>query len=256
MDVTLVVPCYNEEKRLDPDAFLTALEGDARLRIRFVDDGSTDGTLALLERFAAEHDRIEVQSLEKNGGKGEAVRRGMMAALERTELAGYWDADLATPLDEIPRFVAQLDADPGLDVVLGSRVRLLGREIERQLYRHLYGRVFATAVSMMLGLRVYDTQCGAKLFRSTEVVRAAFAQGPFLSRWIFDVELLARLIGGWEDEGVEASEKIVEQPLRVWREIPGSKVGPGDAVRAAAELRQIAKKYRGPLGRRRGRVRI
>jgi len=257
MDVTVVVPCFNEEKRLDPGAFHAALDAEPRLRFRFVDDGSSDGTRALLERTAAERpERIAVQSLEKNSGKGEAVRQGMIAALDEGGYAGYWDADLATPLREIPVFMEALDGNEKLEVVLGSRVRLLGREIERQLYRHLYGRVFATAVSVMLGLRVYDTQCGAKLFRSSEVVRAAFEDGRFLSRWIFDVELLARLITRWEDAGVEASEKIVEQPLRQWREIPGSKVGPRDAVRAAVELRQIQRKYRGTLRQRRSRVRI
>lgn len=244
--VILVVPCYNEEQRLAPEAFLGALKAQPRLSLCFVNDGSTDDTLGVLNALVAKApERMRVLSLAQNSGKAEAVRQGMLANLEGDAPAyvGYWDADLATPFEELPRFVAALDGSPEIDVVLGSRVRLLGREIERRFYRHLYGRVFATAVSLMLGLAVYDTQCGAKLFRRTESARQAFGEG-FLSRWIFDVEVLARLVAGWSKANVVASTKILEVPLRIWREIPGSKVGPQDALRAAVELQAIRKRYR------------
>lgn len=245
-DVAVVVPCYNEAQRIRPEAFERALASIPRLRFRCVDDGSTDDTARVLQSMAVPG-RLAVHRLAKNSGKAEAVRRGILAELERgAELVGYWDADLATPLDEIPAFIEVLDSRPEIDVVLGSRIKLLGREIERRFYRHAYGRVFATAVSTLLGLDVYDTQCGAKLLRNTEVVRGAFAD-PFLSRWIFDVEMLARLIAGWSFQGLKAEDRIVEQPLRRWVDVAGSKIGVSDAARAFVELGQIELRYRRSL---------
>lgn len=243
MRVNLVVPCYNEAKRLRPDAFVDAALADESLHILFVDDGSTDDTRAVLGELVARlPERLETMSLARNSGKGEAVRQGMLRVLSRPGYSGYWDADLATPLDELPYFAALLEDDDAVEVVLGSRVRLLGRQIEREFRRHIFGRVFATAVSATLGLPVYDTQCGAKLFRATDEVRAAFS-APFLSRWIFDVEVLARLVQSWP-ELPPATDRIVELPLRRWHEIGGSKLEPKDIARAAIELARIGADYR------------
>ena len=243
MRVNLVVPCYNEAKRLDPAAFVEAALADESLHFLFVDDGSTDDTRAVLDELVVRvPERLEAVSLPANAGKGEAVRQGMLRVLARPGYSGYWDADLATPLDELPSFSTLLDADDAVQVVLGSRVRLLGRQIERELARHLSGRVFATAVSATLGLPVYDTQCGAKLFRATDAVRDAFAS-PFVSRWIFDVEILARLVRGWSDD-LPPAARIVELPLRRWREIGGSKLRTKDMARAAIELARIGAEFR------------
>jgi dolichyl-phosphate beta-glucosyltransferase len=244
MDAEIVVPCFNEERRLSPDSFERALALEPRLSFRFVDDGSKDGTRAVLEKLRerAPH-RIAVQALAQNSGKAEAVRQGMLAAFDAgSPVAGYWDADLATPLEELPGFLDVIEGSTDVDVVLGSRVKLLGRKIERRFYRHVYGRAFATVVSLMLDLPVYDTQCGAKLFRNTASVREAFGE-RFLSRWIFDVELLMRLVAGWNAESLEPADRIVEMPLHTWTDVPGSKVGPGDAVRAIGELSALAKRY-------------
>ena len=105
----------------------------------------------------------------------------------------YWDADLSTPLRAIQDFVDVLDRNPACDVLLGSRVKLIGRATTRRAIRHYPGRVFATAVSLTLRLPVYDTQCSAKLFRATPEIIGLFAE-PLVSRWTFDVELLVRLI--------------------------------------------------------------
>ena len=143
---------------------------------------------------AADPNKFSVLSLPQNQGKAEAVRRGVLTAIEsQPDYVGFWDADLATPLRAIPQFVDLAESRPDLEMIMGSRVKLLGRNIERRRSRHYLGRVFATAVSTILGLDVYDTQCGAKLFRATPFIGALFQQ-PFLSRWIFDVEIIARLI--------------------------------------------------------------
>src|SRR5205085_10952421 len=124
-----------------------------------VNDGSTDATARVLREIAEKMPRrLEVLDLPSNAGKGEAVRQGMLR-LRATDAqyVGYWDADLATPLDAIPSFVALLDERPGVVMVMGARVQLLGRRIVRKWPRHYLGRVFATGASMTLRLPCYDT---------------------------------------------------------------------------------------------------
>ena len=108
-----------------------------------------------------------------------------------------------------------------VDVLLASRVLLLGRVIDRSNVRHYLGRIFATAASLTLGIGVYDTQCGAKLLRRAQL--AAAISEPFLSRWAFDVELLGRLlVGSAAVPGVPVG-RTPREPLLAWRDVPGSK---------------------------------
>lgn len=234
----VVVPCFNEEKRLDGDAFLEYARRNPEVGFLFVDDGSRDGTATRLEQLrASEPSAIAVHAMAENSGKGEAVRTGMLVALAAgCELAGYWDADLATPLDEITRFREVLHADPAILAVLGSRVRRLGADVRRRNLRHYLGRVFATGASVVLRLPVYDTQCGAKLFRADPRVREAFAT-PLTSRWAFDVEVLARLRAGLDDG--RAKRIFYEQPLRRWSDVPGSKLGARHMAVAFLDLLRI-----------------
>jgi glycosyltransferase involved in cell wall biosynthesis len=237
MRTVLVVPAYNEARRLDLAAYQQALAAQSELHLLFVDDGSTDTTRALLSELAAQQpDRVVVRVEAANLGKAEAVRRGMLQALDAdAAIVGFWDADLATPLAELPALREPLERDPAVQVVLGSRVRLLGRQIERRALRHYLGRVFATAVSLALRVPVYDTQCGAKLFRAGEALRNVLAT-PFQSRWIFDVELLARLgrrIPGGLLRGA------CEVPLREWTDVGGSQLRWHAFLRAPFELARI-----------------
>jgi 2-methylfumaryl-CoA hydratase len=183
-----------------------------------------------------------------------ARRRRCAEASSPRSPVGYWDADLATPLTEVPRFCEVLATQPHVHLVMGSRVQLLGRTIERKLYRHAYGRVFTTMVSMLLSLPVYDTQCGAKLFRVSDELRACFDR-PFTTRWIFDVEILARLMGQWEPRDIDTAERIYELPLLVWRDVAGSKIGAADAAVALGDLARLGRIYRAAIGARRRRVR-
>jgi dolichyl-phosphate beta-glucosyltransferase len=241
---TIVIPCYNEDVRLNRTAVLDYLARSPEKSILFVDDGSTDCTLKTLENLEREAPaQISILCQPRNFGKAEAVRTGLLRALSNQgRYVGYWDADLATPLEAIDDLLAVLVARPWVDLVLGSRVKLLGRCIERKLYRHYLGRAFATCASLVLDLPVYDTQCGAKLFRVTPDLRNILRE-PFLSRWIFDVELLARVLTshmGDRDRG----RAIYEFPLEYWRDVPGSKVLAKDFLRAARELAAIHRRYR------------
>ncbi len=242
VETLIVVPCYNERERLPVSDFLEFLQAQPGVGFLFVDDGSQDNTAELLAGLVARHaDRCQLMRLEQNVGKAEAVRIGMLRGLDLgVPTLGFWDADLATPLEEIPRFVGVLEANSSLQVVLGARVALLGRRIERRPMRHYLGRVFATVASWLLSLPVYDTQCGAKLFRSGDLVRGLFAE-PFLSRWIFDVELLARLV---QQRSVDVARCVVyELPLQRWHDVPGSRLQISDFLRAGLELWRIRRRY-------------
>lgn len=244
--VALVVPCHNEARRLDTAAFRRFFTANHDTRIVFVDDGSSDATRAVLQQLCAESEaRAGLLALDKNQGKAEAVRLGLNYALAQLQphFVGYWDADLATPLDTLERFQRLLEDRTELEMVFGSRVKLLGRHVERRALRHYLGRVFATAVSVMLKMPIYDTQCGAKLFRVTPELQQVFAT-PFLSRWVFDVEILARFlqIDGGDTKRLEQS--IYEYPLEAWVDVAGSKVRPGDFLVAFVDIARIRLKYK------------
>ncbi|TWU43230.1 Poly-beta-1,6-N-acetyl-D-glucosamine synthase [Novipirellula aureliae] len=266
---TLVVPCFNEAERLECDAFIDFANRHSDIRFLFVDDGSSDQTLQTLVqlRRRAPRDRVEVLSLDRNRGKGEAVRIGMLHALKPLSHArvdreassvpstamgflGYFDADLATPLDEIPRLIEVGRRRKDVAVVVGSRMRLQGRFIDRTPLRRLCGHVFALMASILLGTRIRDTQCGAKLFRVDSRLRQILAE-PFMSRWLFDVELLARLTLPPISDLRQASRfseptatTLFEYPLDRWDEVAGSKLRLSTFLLAPLELLRIAAMYR------------
>ncbi len=244
-ETIIVVPCYNEAERLPVGEFDAFAASEPTVCFILVNDGSRDQTLGILRELEARNpERFQVLDQQPNRGKAEAVRVGMLRAFDRgARYVGYWDADLATPLAEIPRFVSTLDQRAELEIVIGARVKLLGRQIERKPIRHYLGRVFASAVSVALDLAVYDTQCGAKLFRGSEDMRALFAE-PFLASWVFDVELIARLDRDRRrGEKPGPGEVICEIPLQRWVDIAGSKVRPSDFVKAVVELIRIYQRY-------------
>jgi glycosyltransferase involved in cell wall biosynthesis len=245
LSLVLVVPCFDEANRFDAKAFAEGLDADPSLSLVLVDDGSRDGTRALLESFARDRaGRVDVVTLPENRGKGEAVRAGLLAALsKRPTFAGWWDADLSTPLSEARRLVSVLEAKPSAFLAMGSRVRMVGTRIDRRFSRHLFGRVVATWISRTLRLPTYDTQCGAKVFRAASSPAGLF-DAPFETRWLFDVEVLARLERLHRDgKGPPPEDRVAEVPVLEWRDVAGSKVSPLDFLRARAGLRRIRARY-------------
>jgi glycosyltransferase involved in cell wall biosynthesis len=237
--IAWVVPCFNEAARLDVPAFLALLDESSPASMILVDDGSRDQTLAVLRAIAAQRPvQAEVIALPTNQGKAEAVRQGLLHALARgASIASYIDADLATPPSELCRLAA-IVRNGAHDILMGARIQLLGHAIERRHDRHYLGRVFATCASLSLGLPVYDTQCGAKFFRRTPALEAALV-APFTSRWIFDVELLARLLRPRPGIAAITLDRIREEPLLSWTDVPGSKLRPGAALRSGFELMRM-----------------
>ena len=234
----IVVPCYNESKRIDVEGFRRFFN-DPWVDLLFVNDGSKDNTSEILASFCASTcGRASLIDLSRNQGKAEAVREGMLHALDvGAEVTGYYDADLATPPEEMIRLVRTID-ERCVDVAIASRVQLLGTRIDRTPMRHYLGRVFATLASLVIKMPVYDTQCGAKAFRAGDVLRAALAD-PFHSRWFFDVELLGRLHHGATQLPGLPIEAFIEVPLLHWRDVPGSKLRPLDFPKSLVELIRI-----------------
>ncbi len=237
----LVIPCYNEAKRLQPEVFVEFARTHPNIHFIFANDGSRDETAAVLASLAARiPEQATVLDNQINQGKAGVVRQGMLHAIDHlaVESLGFWDADLATPLPTAIEMLAVLENRPRLVMIFGARVKLLGREIFRKPERHYLGRIFATVVSVLLRLPIYDTQCGAKIFRRTPYLRTLFAK-PFVSRWIFDVEIINRFQHLPPGTAPAAADAIYEFSLPYWRDVDGSKVKPHDFLKAFLDLYRI-----------------
>ncbi|MGW3402793.1 dolichyl-phosphate beta-glucosyltransferase [Streptomyces zhihengii] len=232
VDLTVVVPAYNEEIRLRPtlDAICAHLRADPERwgtwELIVVDDGSTDGTAKIAREAAAEEPRIHVLSDGTNRGKGHALRTGVLASYGRRVL--FTDADLATPVEELDRLDAELTAT-GADAAIGSRAHPDARiEVHQRRLREWLGRSGNRLIRLVAVSGIRDTQCGFKLFDGDRA-RAAFADSR-LDGWAIDVEILRHFRrAGWE---------VAEVPVR-WSHMPGSKVRPGDYGRVLLELLRL-----------------
>jgi glycosyltransferase involved in cell wall biosynthesis len=222
----IIIPCHNEEKRLKTRSFTEFIEKNPEIGFVFVNDGSNDKTLQVLEGIEElSKKNVRIISYDINQGKAEAIRHAINHCLEKFEFdyIGYFDADLSTPLSSIVEF-NNLLIDNNYELIAGSRIRRMGALISRSNFRHIAGRVFATFASFLLQIPIYDTQCGAKLF-SKQIAQETF-NTEFKSQWFFDVELFARLIlkRGYK----ETLSIIYEHPLIKWENQSGSKISLSD----------------------------
>ena len=162
----LVIPCFNEEQRLVESEVIQCI-AVLQCSVILVDDGSTDRTLEMMNNLRHRFpEDIHVLPLRTNVGKGEAVRAGFNFAFERgaTQVL-FCDADFAVGPQDLMRICTTLEEHTDCKAVIGSRIALVGSNIQRSVFRHYSGRAFATLVSLILGHRIYDTQCGAKAFK-------------------------------------------------------------------------------------------
>ena len=222
----VVIPCYQEAHRLNVDE-LVRLARHPEVRLVCVDDGSTDGTAEVLQRLQQRApESVIVLHRERNGGRGHAVRDGMLCAIaDSAERVGFLDADLAAPVDEMMKLLGH-DAE----MVLGVRPRT-----QRSPVRKVLGALWAELAARAIAAPFSDIQCGAKLFRVTEALHDALHE-PFRASWTFDVELLERLH--------RAHVSFIEVPLAVWSDVPGSKLRPHHAARALFDLALTAAQRR------------
>lgn len=268
MKTCLIIPCYNEADRLKLSDFTHALELDPGLQFVFVNDGSKDHTFEVLKTFQsqlveAQKDRVSILSYKNNGGKSNAVRIGLLWASnafkvgENSQISnleldvvggvppiadyyGFWDADLATPFNELDWFYQfTKETNPAPAIIIGSRVARLGAKIDRTIFRHYSGRIFATLISQGLGWKVHDTQCGAKIFQSN-IIPICFTE-PFKTSWLFDVEMLLRIQLHF---GRNAESMVLEVPIREWRDVKGSKIGWADFIKVPYQIWKVFRSYR------------
>lgn len=241
-EVCLIIPCYNEENRLNRSVILDFLCSNPSVSFCFVNDGSRDRTLSKLKELQAERSgNIIVIDKPVNEGKAEAVRSGILEITGRKQysIIGFWDADFSTPLSELNAMLESMSKDQGLIAVFGSRIKRMGSFIERKTVRHIFGRVFSTFSNWILKVPFYDSQCGAKIFRA-EAAGVAFEK-KFITRWLFDVEILARIRNFY---GIQkTSEIVLEQPLLRWKDIKGSKLKLMDYFNVPLDLIRIHLHY-------------
>jgi dolichyl-phosphate beta-glucosyltransferase len=216
------------------------MKSENNIDFLFVNDGSNDNTYELLQKFQNKHlKRVLLLDMIANAGKAEAVRQGVLEVCKNKnyEFVGFWDADLATPLDEILNLLFNVN-NPRKTIAIASRMKRLGATVERKTSRHLLGRVFSTFSSIILKMPVYDTQCGAKLFRTDLGI---LFEEKFITSWLFDIELLARYRNKF---GINMALKdIIEVPVNAWLEKGGSKLKFTHILKVPFELFTIHKKY-------------
>lgn len=247
--LSLVIPCYNEAARLPTETFRRFVAAHPSCHLCFVDDGSRDATPAKLRALAEEFPAaIEILTLPKNAGKAAAVRAGVLHCIKNNgrNTIGFWDADLATPLDECPRFLDILARYERIHGVVGARWQHLGARIDRRASRHAIGRCVAFVVGRYLAFDLYDSQCGAKIFRRADA--ALLFADPFVSRWLFDVELFKRMTLFFGAD--YPSHHICELPLIEWRDVAGSKLKFRHTGLILREFLKIRAFYRAPKNHR------
>jgi dolichyl-phosphate beta-glucosyltransferase len=213
--IAIIIPCYNEASRMQVLEFVSFANKHPDVQFYFVNDGSTDNTENVLSQVQ-QSSTAKIVSSKKNCGKAEAIRNGLLAAMQdQHEILGYMDADLSTELEEFLQ-LKNILIEKRLDIVLGSRIKKIDTVIERSFFRHIVGRIIATIIDQKFRLGVYDTQCGAKIFR-LDIVKNILNE-KFYTKWFFDVELLLRIRKQSKDFAA------AEVPLSKWRNVQYSKL--------------------------------
>jgi len=238
MKTGIIIPCYNEEKRLDTTAFLNFIHQENNYHLCFVNDGSKDNTIAILKGIQeANPYKVSVIDVKKNAGKAAAVSAGAKYLYDRgdIEFIGFIDADLSTDFEDFGDLLKTLRTNRTLSFVFGSRAKNASEAIEKDVIRGLISKIINVLIVTILGLSIQDTQCGAKVFRAS-LVPTLFAKN-FFSRWLFDVEMFIKMKKHFGKQ--EIMNKIYEQPLKRWVHMEDSKLGIKDSLEIPYRLLSI-----------------
>lgn len=240
--IGVVIPCYNEENRLPVNEFKTFIHKNLGYHLCFVNDGSKDNTLGVLEEIRkTNEDRVSIFNCEKNVGKAEAVRLGMLhlAKENQFDYIGFLDADLATNFDDFDELVQTIN-NSNYKIVSGSRISRMGATIQKESARKLISNSINLIIRKALQMDFKDTQCGAKIM-TKEIVEKTF-QKKFLTKWLFDVEIFMRMKKVYGSD--KAKNFICEKPLNRWMHVDGSKLSFKDSVKIVGQISQIVLHYR------------
>ena len=234
--LALIIPFYNEEKRINTDSFTNFADQNKDVLLILVDDGSTDSTKNILGTICnISSNNTTSVILKKNFGKGNAIRAGMEKAITfNIPFIGYMDADLSAPFDELLMLHRYIQTTDEL-AVFGSRLKKLGSDIKRSLFRHITGRIIATIIDSRFKIGCYDTQCSAKIF-TLDSLKPVIIES-FYTRWFFDIELILRIRKKFE------RFKIQEIPLNQWEHKTGSKITIFSSWHVIRELFILFAKY-------------
>lgn len=240
--VGVVIPCYNEEKRLSSNEFKQFVNSNLGYHLCFVNDGSKDNTLDVLyELKNGNEGRISIYNCEQNGGKAEAVRLGMLhlAKQQQFDYIGFLDADLSTNFEDFDALVDTIK-DSNFKIVSGSRITRMGADIAKESARAIISKTINLIIRKTLGMNFKDTQCGAKIM-TKDVVETTF-QTKFLTKWLFDVEIFMRMR---KIHGLETAKTLLcEKPLDRWIHMDGSKLSFKDSFKILGQIGQIAVHYK------------
>ncbi len=240
--IGVVIPCYNEETRLMGDDFKAFINKNLSYHLCFVNDGSKDNTLKVLKELAkGNENRISIYDCEKNGGKAEAVRLGMLHLAKQSQFnyIGFLDADLSTDFEDFNDLTKTISTS-NFQIVSGSRINRMGADITKQSSRAIISKTINYFIRKTLGMDFKDTQCGAKIM-TKEIIEKTF-QKKFLTKWLFDVEIFMRMKKIYGTK--EAQNLICEQPLKRWIHADGSKLSFKDSLKIVFQIAQIAVYYR------------
>ena len=241
--VGVVIPCYNEAERLLSAEFTDFIDKNSGYHLCFVNDGSKDNTLEVLYKLQkGREDFITVYDCEKNGGKAEAVRLGMLYMAQRADLdyIGFLDADLSTDLADFDDMASTIE-NSDFKIVSGSRISRMGANITKESARKVISMTINFIIRNILSMNFKDTQCGAKIFHK-DVINLAFDK-KFITKWLFDVEIFMRMRKHFGLD--KARAMMCEKPLKRWIHADGSKLSMKDSIKIIGQLGQIAWFYRG-----------
>ncbi|MCB9224136.1 MAG: glycosyltransferase [Crocinitomicaceae bacterium] len=243
MAYCIVVPCFNESDRLLKDDYLQFVNEHPEFNLLFVDDGSTDNTHEVLKELSLESENIEVLKLKANTGKASAIRSGIKEVLsdDQYTILGYLDADLAVPFSELLRLKEQLDQ--GYEYAFSSKKVTPGSELEYKFKRYFVGRVLSTLVKGSLKTKFFDTQCGCKLM-TKEVAQIGF-EDEFINPWLFDIEILWRLIIAKNRAFLK--EKTIEVPVMKLFNRGSSRIKAIDLISLPLDFLKIHRFYKKKL---------
>lgn len=238
MKTGIIIPCYNEENRLNVAAFKKVVIAENNYHLCFVNDGSKDDTVSVLKEIQKTNPhKVSIVDLIENGGKAAAVRSGAKYLYTRKAVRhiGFMDADLSTDFEDFGNLINTLKNNSSLSFVFGSRAKEASEGIKKDGVRAIISKLINVLIVLILGLSIRDTQCGAKVF-DANLVPLLFGK-KFYTKWLFDVEMFIRMKRYFGKE--KTLNLLLEQPLNRWVHMEDSKLGLKDSIEIPFRLLSI-----------------